>query len=753
MDSTELSSIHPEKIIKLIQKDGLLARAIKGFEARPQQQKMMANIIDGYNKNQIVLIEAGTGTGKSLAYLIPALVWAVRRRERTVISTNTITLQEQLISKDIPLLLKSLNLDLKVVLVKGMNNYVCLRKLADAQNELTLFPGEEQDEIQKIDDWCQTHTEGSRSDMPFVPSPLAWERVGAENDACPRHECPYYQQCHFFKSRRHAQDAQILIVNHHLLFADLVKRGDVENYDETCILPSYKRLILDEAHHIEDIATEYFATRLNRLDLIRILAKLSSDKQGPIQGKLVLLKDKIQSIFRSPPSREINQLMNRLNIDLPALRHRVQDKIHQAFDAFSQFVDMINQLSYSISVTEETSSSTEQKLRLKQEHHSHPNWQEVVIRHAEQLIETIRDYQQNLKSLEMELMQIKHDRLQEQTKNVRFEIQALATRLEGSIQLLENFFLKPHEIAKVKWIESQSLKTFVNIHLINANLDISQALVDYLFSKFPTIVLCSATLSTNQQFHFIRDRLGLNHKQLSRKLITENIYDSPFNYEKQALLAVPTDMPLPNHEDFNEIAFENVWKAIEVSHGSAFVLFTSYTMLKSCSDALAKRLEKHHYPLFKQGDDQRQTLLNKFKSTKRAVLFGTDSFWEGVDVVGDALRCVIIVKLPFKVPSEPIIQARTEAILEKGGNPFLEYSVPNAIVKFKQGFGRLIRNKWDRGCIICLDTRLVAKGYGKLFLNSLPPCERAFMNGAALWPRLANFYKQTYHLVKNNPFS
>ena len=231
--------------------------------------------------------------------------------------------------------------------------------------------------------------------------------------------------------------------------------------------------------------------------------------------------------------------------------------------------------------------------------------------------------------------------------------------------------------------------------------------------------------------------------------MTENIYESPFNFQKQALLAIPTDMPPPNHSAFNEIAFENVWRAIQASRGQAFVLFTSYSMMQSCHEALKKQLEINHFPLFKQGDDNRQSLLNKFKTTPRAVLFGTDSFWEGVDVAGDALRCVIIVKLPFKVPSEPIIQARTEAILEKGGDPFTEFSVPHAIVKFKQGFGRLIRQKTDRGCIICLDTRLVQKSYGKLFLNSLPDCQKAFMNGASLWPRVEEFYRQTYHLVKS----
>lgn len=741
-----------QKILKLIQAEGLLSRSLKGFEPRPQQQSMMANIIEAYNQNQIALIEAQTGTGKSLAYLIPALIWAAKCNERTVISTNTIALQEQLIQKDIPNLLESLNLNLKAVLVKGMNNYLCLRKLEDAHTELHFFPSDENKEIDKIEAWRQSGSgEGSRSEMPFVPSAAAWERVGAESEACLHHECPHYQQCYFFKARRQMQEAQILVVNHHLLFTDLMRRADQNNYGETAILPAYKRIILDEAHHIEDIATEYFATRLSRFDLMRVLARLAADKHAAVQGKLPLLKEKIHSVFKKGIPSDVGKIITLLTIDLPASRHVLNDKIHHSFDAFSKFVDYIKQPFNGLQ--EEALGPSEKKLRLLEEHINHPKWKEDILPHAQSLVEALKQYQQVINSLEADLKSIDHDRLHEQTKSVRLDIQALAIRLETSINLLHHFFSEWKNPSKVRWIENQPLKTLLNVNLVDADLDVSKVLADFLFSKFSTIVLCSATLTTNQQFQFMRQRLGLHPKLLPHRIVTEHCYDSPFDYRKQAILAVPTDMPPPAHPDFNEIAFENVWKAIEASRGHAFVLFTSYAMLQSCYDVLSKRLEENRYPIFKQGDDNRRALLTKFKTTQRAVLFGTDSFWEGVDVVGDALRCVIIVKLPFRVPSEPIVQARTEAILEKGGDPFFEFAVPHAIIKFKQGFGRLIRHKWDRGCIICLDTRLVMKGYGKLFLNSLPPCEKAFMNGEKLWPKVADFYRQTYHFVKKNPFS
>lgn len=739
-------SLNREKIIKLIQPDGLLPRNLKGFESRQAQEQMMGNVIDAYNHDQISLIEAGTGTGKSLAYLIPALIWAAKRNERTVISTHTITLQEQLIHKDIPQLLKALNLSLKVVLVKGMNNYICLRKLEDAQSELTLFRDEGKDEVEKIAEYLPKTIEGSRSEFPFVPTSTTWDRVGAESEACLHHECPHYQNCYFYKARKQAQDAHLLIANHHLLFADLTKRAENENYDEVAIMPAYKRIIIDEAHHIEDIATEYFAAHLNRLDLMRVLSRLAVEKNSAAPGKLLTLKEKIQLFFRKTPPRDISQIINRLSIDLPAMRHTLNDKIHQAFDSFAQFIGNIK---LPFQVEELSNLKPENKLRILEEHHRHPKWNDEIIPMAQKLIESLALYRQTINGVEADLKLIDNDRLHEQTKSTRVDIQALALRLDTAATHLNLFFSPKLNPSKVRWMETQNLKTLVNVSLVDADLDVSQALVDFLFSKFPTIILCSATLTSNQQFKFFRERLGLTPKLLPERKIIENIYSSPFNFKKQAMLAVPLDIPPPGHEDFNRIAFENIWKAIEACRGQAFVLFTSYSMMQSCHDVLKTRLHEHRYPLFKQGDDNRQSLLSKFKITPRSVLFGTDSFWEGVDVAGEALRCVIIVKLPFKVPSEPIIQARTEAILEKGGDPFKEYAVPHAIVKFKQGFGRLIRQQSDRGCIVCLDTRLITKNYGKLFLNSLPDCEKVFANGSYLWPKMEEFYRKTYHLVKS----
>lgn len=737
-----------QELLRLIQANGLFSHRLKGFESRLQQQEMMANVIDAYNKEHIALIEAGTGTGKSLAYLVPALIWAARFSERTVISTNTITLQEQLVHKDIPSLLEILNLQLKIVLVKGMNNYICLRKFEDVQSELPLFSSQGDQEMAKIEQWLQTSTDGSRSEMPFTPLPATWERIGAEHASCSHNECPHYENCYFYKARRFAQDAHLLIVNHHLLFADLIKRGDTQNSNGSSILPPYKRIILDEAHHIEDVATEHFAFRLNRLDLIKGIGKLSAENVSSSPGKLLVLKEKLQKIARTYPSQEVLQIINRLAIDLPSFSHSLQDNIHQVFDLFAQFIDDINRpLHFSSS---EVKGGV--KLRILDRHQNHPKWQSELVPNVKSLIESLKHYQEVLNNIEGDLKLIDNDRLQEQTKSVRFDIQALSALLGEAVNRLNRFFSPTQNSSRVCWMETQNLKKWINVQLMDVEWDVSRKLVDALFNKFSTIILCSATLTTNKKFDFIRRSLGLS-SHLSDRMITENTYSSPFDFRKQALLAVPTDMPLPGDPDFNDRAFENIWNAIEASKGQVFVLFTSYNMLQKCHQVLAMRLNEHRYPVFKQGDDNRRALLNKFKTTRHAVLFGTDSFWEGVDVAGDALRCVIIAKLPFKVPGEPIIEARAEAISKQGGDPFNDFAVPHAIVKFKQGFGRLIRNKWDRGCIICLDIRLVTKNYGKLFLNSLPVCQELFMNSSLLWPKVKEFYRKTYHLVKQNPFS
>ena len=742
-DITKQPRLNIEAALSILGPAGPLAGNLKGFESRPEQVAMMRNILDAYNHNQIALIEAGTGTGKSIAYLIPALLWAVQTKERTVISTNTITLQEQLLHKDIPLLTKALNLDVHTVLVKGMHNYICLRKFDEVQQESLLLTPQEVRELEGIDAWKENTQDGSRSSLPFTPTHALWEKLSAESDTCTRNNCPYFQKCHFFKARKDAQEAQILLVNHSLLFSDLALRNDNEAGKDVGILPNYTRIILDEAHNIEHTATEFFASNTSQLDILRLMARLTTEKGGNAQGKLPLLKSKLGKIKIKDHTKTITSIHNRLTLDLPGMRRELLNHAHEVFSAYSRFSKVMQ----NIPEHADDMSVGEKKLRIFAHHHGHRDWKERLIPNVKQLVESIKRYEQGLKALLEDIKQLEGS-VDDQIKGVMFEINALAQRLGACAGSIEDFTLNPITVNAVRWIEVHPLKLMVNISLIDAQLDIAKTLADTLFCKYPTVILCSATLTTNNHFNFIRNRLGLTHEHLKSRVIKEYTYNSPFNFADHAMLVLPTDMPNPTDPQFNAVAAEKIWQAIQASNGNAFVLFTAYTNLKTCFDLLEARLRERGYNPLKQGDDDRLMLINKFKKTDRSVLFGTDSFWEGVDIAGEALRCVIIVKLPFRVPTEPLIQARSEAITARGGDPFMEYSLPQAIVKFKQGFGRLIRNQRDRGCIVCLDNRISTKRYGKSFLDSLPKCQQIFVAGDAMQKAMSDFYRRTHFLTK-----
>ncbi|MFZ0565263.1 MAG: helicase C-terminal domain-containing protein [Chlamydiales bacterium] len=668
-------------MLDLLQPDGPIGKKLAGFEQRDGQISMLKDVQAAYEEEKIALIEAGTGIGKSLAYLIPAIQWSLEEKEPTLIATHTIALQEQLIQKDIPFLIEALDLDLKVVLAKGMNNYVCLRKLHEGAGQLpdVLFA------------WAEKTQEGSSSSLPISPSPSLWEEVKAEAESCTHVKCPYYKACFFFKARKKAADAHLIVANHHLFFADLAIRYETGNYTEGCILPPYRRLILDEAHHIEEVATDHFADRVNYHALIRCLGRLT--------GKLTSLQKKLLKL--SPEKKSDHAL---LELTLPSEKQLLGDLAHQLFDTIGHL------------------PHEGEKLRVQEKHLQLPFWTNTLQPLAQTFVNQGKKFTQSLRLLKE---RIEHS----ECESVLVEISGLTNRLENIFNSLHSFIFSPLEQQRVRWIEGKA----PHLSLVNAELEIAARLSDSLFQKIPTIVMCSATLAANRKFDFIRKRLGIEEA-------IERIYESPFDFEKQMILSVPTDLPNPNSPGFQEEIGEKIFEAIEISQGNAFVLFTSYDMLRDCEKRLADRFRTKKYPLLCQGEESRSALLRKFRITPRAVLFGADSFWEGVDVVGESLRCVIIVKLPFKVPSDPLFQARCEMIAKNGGAPFFDYSLPQAIIKFKQGFGRLIRNKNDRGCVICLDSRLANKGYGKRFLNSLPSCPHVFETKEKLAKKIRGFY-------------
>ncbi len=642
-------------------KKGLLSQFHKGFEERPGQVAMAAQVLEAYEKNKIALIEAGTGIGKSLAYLVPAVFWALRNQEKTIISTYTIALQEQLIAKDIPFLLDLLEADVKAVLVKGISNYLCLKRLKEAESE---------PEIDKLRFWSEKTKEGSKSEISVSNS--AWDKVSVDGAKCTHVHCSYYRPCFLFKARRKAEDAQILVVNHHLLFSDLAK-------EEKGVLPKAKRVIFDEAHHIEQIALESLSKRTGDISLIHLIDQ-----------------------YREASFPDLNpSLSSRIEIEIPSEKKLLIEEILKAFLPLQ--------------------STEEKKILLE------PKIIEGWKPQFQGLIGSLHKFSSRLFCLRSDLEKL------EVQKEFQSILQGLCQRLDEQIEILEKFFKEMPEIkSRVRWIETYKK----GVGLVDADLDIASYLDKFLFSKYETSALCSATLTTAKDFGYLKDRLGLSDN------ISENIYESPFDYENRTLFLVPSDLPLPSEPTFNKEAAQAIISAVRASKGNAFILFTSYEMLKQCYEMTGATLEKEGYFLLKQGDKPRNQLLEIFKANEGSILFGTDSFWEGVDVAGEQLRLVVIAKLPFKAPDDPFMLAHSNYLTIQGKAPFFDYAVPLAVVKFKQGFGRLMRKKTDRGCVLCLDKRLITKAYGKLFLKSLPPAKTCFDTSAKIFDQMKTFYEK-----------
>lgn len=665
-----------EDILNLLfSKKGLLASFLKDYEEREEQIAMTRQILEAYDQNQIACIEAGTGTGKSISYLAPAIFWALNHKEKTIISTHTISLQEQLLHKDIPLLLKVLDVDIKVVLVKGMANYLCLKKLEESSDE----------DLISLERWSEKTQDGSKSDAPAHTLPL-WPKVAAESESCTHVHCPHYKRCFFFRARRQAQDAQVLIVNHHLLLTDLKAR--MRNDENKAPLPACDRIVIDEAHHLEEIAIEILSERIDKLGLYRTLSRLSSIEEELLSQKRQL-SDKIAVFF-----------------------HVIEEFIHKNLSARNAF---------------------EKKWRLKSALLNSlkgglfvPLYEDL-LEEMKRFIATLYSVKEKLKENDAEDSEIG-------------ELESASTRLEEAYSLLENFFSDKEALSLLRLLESINTHSIQNIALSRADLDIASCLDRYLFSKASSVVLCSATLTSNRSFAHFQNRLGIAKEKKRERAVTEMIYDSPFDYANRTLFLVPTDLPDPTDPRFLTSACSVIQEALTLSEGNAFLLFTSYEMLKSAYEILSSSLDQFH--LLKQGDASRHTLIESFKAKPGSVLFGTDSFWEGVDIPGDALRLVVIAKLPFPVPNDPLKEAQKEFLIQEGEDPFMDYALPEAVVKFKQGYGRLMRKKSDRGCILCLDKRISSKGYGKVFLRSLPQSPTCFEPTPKVIEEMARFYNR-----------
>ncbi|MGD0306267.1 MAG: ATP-dependent DNA helicase [Candidatus Acidiferrales bacterium] len=610
---------------------GLLESRHPSFEFRASQLAMAELVDEAFQRHLHAIIEAGTGTGKTLAYLIPAL----RSGRRVVISTATKSLQEQLFNKDIPFIQKHFAPELKAVLMKGRNNFLCRQKVHQMGDQALLKGIDEVDWFAQIKQWEKLTDTGDRSELTFLPDDSdLWNKIDARSDLCTGQKCPEYQRCFITTMKQKAEEADLIIVNHHLFFADLAIRQE----EFGAILPEYSAVVFDEAHEIEDVASEYFGRRVSSYQfdvLIRdtenMLRMLQIEAQ-PLRKHLLRVRERAHSFFEKFPERE-----GRFPFG-PAERKSFLERNQEAFDELCAAVKRI-----------ETELSALQ-----------PKPEEVITL-ARRAAELRREF---------------------------------------------TFLLESEEKSYVYWYERRG-KGFI---LTATPIDVSQLLSERLFEQFDTVILTSATLAVGGNFDFLKQRLGI---QASK----EKALKAEFDFREQALLYIPPAMPDVRDPSFPIKAAQEIIKLLEISKGRAFCLFTSYGQMKDVFERVSGRIP---YPMLIQGTAPKTILLDRFRTTPNAVLFATASFWQGVDVPGTQLSCVIVDKLPFAVPSDPVVAARVKALQDDGRNAFAEYQVPEAVLALKQGFGRLIRAKTDRGILSILDNRISRMAYGRIFLESLP---------------------------------
>ncbi|MDR3124044.1 MAG: ATP-dependent DNA helicase DinG [Treponema sp.] len=696
-------------ICAALEEGGAIARRLEQYESRPSQLDLMRLIIRGFNEDRVVAAEAGTGVGKSFAYLLPAMRYALDNDERIVISTATINLQQQLYDKDIPLVNEALGKKIKAVLIKGRGNYLCRRRLADALLEMELFD-EHKDTLERIVAWAETTATGSRSDLSFLPPETLWSRVCSEADLCMGLRCPERERCFVLALRREAADARILVVNHHLLFADLAARAEGAGYDASVVLPPYARAIMDEAHTMESAATSFFSKEFSRLGLYRQLGRLYRRRRALQQGLLVRL---------ASLSRQEHKLDR--GAELVELARNAADDLNEAALRFCRVPGP----------APGTAEGPGGSFRLA------PADEAGAAPALTPLLLELRKKLGALASLIRDMLEtVPEDKVDDPTV---WEIKAVARRLEAVATVCASFIEYRKRPEEVMWVERRAGRGDGGDWAVftATPIDVAPSLREALFAPNKTVVCVSATLTVNDTFNYWASRCGLNLPAGKEALMGQ--FPSPFPYARAVLLAVPRDAPLPDQGDYRAFVDRAVERLAETAGGSALMLFTSYESLRSAFAAAAPRLEAQGIHCLKQGDDDRSRLLKTFLEDQSSVLFATQSFWEGVDAPGDTLRLVALCRLPFRAPNEPVFSARCEAVDQNGGSSFMELSLPEAVMKFKQGFGRLMRRSSDHGVVAVLDGRLLHKHYGKYFLQSIPETKTTFSEFSGLLQRMEEF--------------
>ena len=704
-----------EAIASLLAKGGSLSRLTRGYEVREKQLELLKKIAMCYNKSTIGVFEAGTGIGKSFAYLLPSIEWAYLNKERIIISTATINLQNQLINKDIPLALKILGIspeDVKIALVKGRGNYLCFRKLEEKLNETQFLQGrfditgfsEEKKDLNVLYEWSNKTKTGDREEIKIKDE--LWREVASDAETCLGSLCPFFSKCFVTKMKQAAESSLIVVANHHLIFADVKikmeddslkkEEDDEEEQKNPSVLPAFKYLVFDEAHSIKKTAINFFSSSLSQKDIKRQLAILYLQTTKKRKKGVIV---------------ELSYVVKDVNIkEFEALQSTLLEA-HSLADVYALTFLLSNT---AVSITD------------------------LNLEHKNELLERFKKLNQAIFAMVRYLSKIT-DVLEEDKKDDKHKISLVTQKLISILEVTNNF-IKHEEIEDtVFWFEKKRLATGEEeINFIQTPLNVAAILKRYLFSRLEVAICVSATLQVAKNFGYYLNGVGLREENFE---ITKGSFPSPFLYEENVLLSVPNDIPFPNEKSFQDEINKAIFSLIEATNGRALVLFTSYSSLLEASEYVKEKI-KSNIEIYTQGEKPRIKLLEDFKNNISACLFATMSFWEGIDVPGEALTHLILVKLPFTVPDHPVLLARAKALEKRGFNSFACLNLPEAVILFKQGFGRLIRTTKDRGVVTVLDKRLITKPYGKMFLESIPKTMQCFANFEKIIYTIKDFIKE-----------
>ncbi len=712
------------RILSVFGEDGIFSKKLSAYEYRHEQVEMVKEICRAYQNQEFLLVEAGTGTGKSWAYLVPAIFWSQNHPapvNRTVVSTNTKNLQEQIFYKDLPFLHDHLTSVFQAVLLKGRANYICLNRWfkflsqIDFASDLKLV-----EEVLPLLVWVNETNTGDIEEVNwFNPqrSGKIWWQIRSDGYYCTGSACRYSDRCFVNRARRGAREADIVVINHSLLLSDLLS--------DNAVLSEYENLVIDEAHNFENIATQYLGADWSFWNINQILLSLDSNKTedaGEINSLEKLLKG--QSWLDEAELKTVVNNSKQVKIEAAKL-----GTVNSSF---------FQQLYQELIAQKLDDNGYTKKLRYK-------NWQNEysdLTENTEQLFNILEQMLQEISRLKENLSAISSSKFSKENREI-FDnnftfIQGVGDSLSGLKKTLLHL-LQNNTDEFVYWIECSSRKESQNIYFHSAPLEVSALLKEMLYDKLHTGIFTSATLSINQSFDFFEQRLGLNLLPSERR--NRRIVGSPFNFEEQMCVLIPNFLPSPQQDRFVEISSQLIERALVATGRSALLLFTSYKMLNQFYEKIGHNLRMTGlFPVAQGISGSRNNLLRMLREKKARVLLGTHSFWEGIDLPGETLEILIITKLPFEVPSEPVVQARIEQIEQLDGNSFYDYSLPNAVLKFRQGLGRLIRNQQDRGVVILLDSRLINSRYGSVFLNSMPVSSSIMKNEEDFILNLKNWF-------------